>query len=171
MHLLSYLIFSFYRSTVQATKDKSQADLGQQTIAIQAPLVYYIIYWSFIFTVLRVSPRELVSSIGLTIISLRFQAWCSQVSLIRLPSQVIRPLLNLIRFYLVNYSYGFTKNLAFYSLVSLASTKVQSTRNRVLSIQSLIILRLFNWVYRRQGSQVNQSILSLLMQYQWYVLN
>ena len=166
MRLLSYLIFSSCRSIAQAVKDRLQADLGQQTIVIQAPLTRCAIYQSFIFTVLQVSPRELVRSIGFTITGLRFQAWRSQVSLIRLPFQVIRPLLNLIRFYLVSYSYGFTRNLAFYSLVSLVSVKVQSARNRVSSIQSPIILRPFNQVYRRQGLQVNYSILSLLIQYQ-----
>ena len=166
MRLLSCLIFSFYGSTAQAVKDRSQVDLGWQTIVIQAPLIHYIIYQSFIFMVLRVSPRELVRSVGFTITGLRFQAWRSQVSLIRLPLQVIRPLLNLIGFCLVSCSCGFTRNLAFYSLVSLASAKVQSARNKVLSIQSLIILRLFNQVYRRQGLQVNYSILSLLTWYQ-----
>ena len=121
---------------------------------MQAPLTRQAIYQSFIFIVLRVSPRELVRSIGFTITGLRFQAWRSQVSLIRLPSQVIRPLLNLIRFYLVNYSRGFIKNLASYSSVSLVSVKVQSAKKRVLSIQSLIIPRPFNQVYRRQGLQV-----------------
>jgi hypothetical protein len=41
-----------------------------------------------------------------------------------LPFYIIKPLLNLIRVYLVNYSYGFTKNFTSYSLVSLASVKV-----------------------------------------------
>ena len=166
MRLLSYLIFSSYRSVAQAVKDRLQADLGQQTVVIQAPLTRCVMYQSFIFTVLQVSPRELVRSIGFTITGLRFQAQLSQVSLIRLPLQVIKPLLNLIRFYLVSCSYSFTKNLAFYSLVSLVFIKVQFTRNRVLSIQSLIILRLFNQVYSGQGLQVNYSILSLLTQYQ-----
>jgi hypothetical protein len=41
-----------------------------------------------------------------------------------LPFYIIKPPLNLIRVYLVNYSRGFTRNLASYSLVSLASVKV-----------------------------------------------
>ena len=171
MRLLSCLTFSSYRSVTQAAKDRLQADLGQQTIVIQAPLTRCVMYQSFIFTVLQVSPRELVRSIGFTITGLRFQAQLSQVSLIRLPFQVIRPLLNLIRVCLVNCFYGFTKNFTFYSSVSLASIKVQSARNRVLSIQSLTILRPFNQVYRRQGLQVDCSILSLLTWCQQYILN
>ena len=162
MRLLSCLTFSSYRSTAQAVKDKSQADLGWQTMAIQAPLARCAAYWSFIFTVLRVSPRELVRSVGFAIISFRFRAWRSQVSQIKLPFYIIKPPLNLIGVCLVNCSYGFAKNFTFYSLVSLASIKVQSARNRVLSIQSPIILRPFNRLYRRQGLQVNYSILSLL---------
>ena len=92
------------------------------------------------------------------VLSLAFLSQLDQVAL-----YIIKPLLNLIRVYLVNYSYGFTRNLASYSLVSLVSIKVQSAKKRVLSIQSLIILRPFNRVYRRQGLQVNYSILSLLI--------
>ena len=166
MHLLSCLIFSSYRSTAQAAKDRSQADSGQQTVVIQAPLTRWATYQSFIFIVLRVSLQKLVRSVGFIITGLRFQAQRSQVTLLGNQASIKLNQILLGQLLLRLYQELGLLQFSFFSI----------RKDLVCQEQGIVYLepnntKAINQVYRRQGLQVNYSILSLLTWYQQYVLN
>ena len=70
--LLSCFACSSFGLTTCAANERSKAASGWQTVAMQAPLALWAMYWSFGVAALRTSPLELVRSMAFMVTNFRF---------------------------------------------------------------------------------------------------